>query len=189
MKSVTERLSASACRLFKKKVLALLLLLLVAASALSLLLTTANRSSERTEPYFRCDLDHDGDCDSEDQAFFDTILGSCTESESYAVQADIDKDGCITEADRGALFSFPDALPPTLEEPLTGSQPMAAGRKRTPCDLDFSGACDSSDIRIFMKALGTCRGDTGYMIIADADMDGCVTFRDQARLFVADQLK
>jgi hypothetical protein len=54
-----------------------------------------------------------------------------------------------------------------------------------PCDLDFSGNCDSIDVEIFQASLGRCRKDfrTSVDVLADVDGDGCITDIDQRLLF------
>ena len=53
-----------------------------------------------------CDLDRDGDCDTEDITLFNASLGRCSSEFRTAtdVEADANGDGCITAMDRSFLF-------------------------------------------------------------------------------------
>lgn len=51
------------------------------------------------------------------------------------------------------------------------------------CDLNGDENCDIDDHNIFTNALGKCRGEAGYLPLADGDADGCVTAQDEKYVF------
>ena len=51
-----------------------------------------------------CDIDLDGDCDSNDYGSAMRSLGGCVGRSNYRKAMDIDQDGCITEDDIQKLF-------------------------------------------------------------------------------------
>jgi hypothetical protein len=55
-----------------------------------------------------------------------------------------------------------------------------------PCDLDGDDDCDSVDLELFNRALGTCANDPNYHPAADDDGDGCVDSSDREYLFTDD---
>lgn len=55
------------------------------------------------DPWRLCDLDHSGDCDSNDQQIFDKAFGKCRGDTGYNFEADIDGDGCVVSADRDSF--------------------------------------------------------------------------------------
>jgi len=75
--------------------------------------------------------------------------------------------------------------PPTSSEPipLDSSGPPMTLQQLIPCDLNLDRKCDSSDLELYLNALGQCIGGDNYHRLADADRDGCVTEEDQESLF------
>ena len=57
-----------------------------------------------TERFAACDLDGDGDCDSNDLAIFTNALGQCDTGNNYNTVADADHDGCVSGDDEKILF-------------------------------------------------------------------------------------
>ena len=53
----------------------------------------------------KCDLNHDGKCDTLDLNLFKAAFGSCLGDSIYNPLADADGDGCVTITDHKYLFS------------------------------------------------------------------------------------
>jgi len=47
-----------------------------------------------------------------------------------------------------------------------------------PGDLDGNRVVDGADYAMFRSTLGKCNGDSGFLVTADYDNDGCVTYAD-----------
>ena len=62
-------------------------------------LNYAQQGPMRMDSRRLCDLDHDGDCDGEDQQIFDDALGTCRGDAGYNFDADVDGDGCVVSTD------------------------------------------------------------------------------------------
>ena len=58
----------------------------------------------RPDPLPVCDLDRNGTCDASDRATLAAALGVCRRDPDYHPAYDADGDGCVTLADRDALF-------------------------------------------------------------------------------------
>ncbi len=61
------------------------------------------RSTSYIVPLKLCDVDGDSDCDDNDFAMFENVLGECIGG-NYNRLADADHDGCITLEDQQQLF-------------------------------------------------------------------------------------
>jgi hypothetical protein len=116
-------------------------------------------------PYVKspADLDGDGMVDEQDLNQFISMLGTCDGSPGFATEADYDQDGCITNMDYIRWYSYYRSQ----ANPGTG-------------DIDGDGDVDSDDFQILEDALGRCVGDTGFVLTADYDGDGCITNSDYA---------
>lgn len=55
--------------------------------------------------------------------------------------------------------------------------------KQSLCDINRDSECDENDINLFQASLGSCRGDSNYNVMADSNVDGCVTEGDEKILF------
>jgi hypothetical protein len=51
------------------------------------------------------------------------------------------------------------------------------------CDINRDFKCDGVDLVLFRAALGSCQGDANYNVLADANLDGCVTPGDERVTF------
>lgn len=67
-------------------------------------LLSRNNGSQAQNLQKPCDVDSDGDCDSNDYGAAMNFLGGCVGRKSYRQSLDVDKDGCITEDDLQKLF-------------------------------------------------------------------------------------
>ena len=118
---------------------------------------------------------------------------------------DLDGDGSETDGCEPIVFDLCNEPPLHLSPPSTSTTssatlPGAAGagvpvgkraerldtartaRPFIPCDNDDDGDCDGTDYVEMAASQGTCNGDDGYNVMADADHDGCVTQEDLEQL-------
>ena len=57
-----------------------------------------------SSPFRLCDLDHDGDCDNDDETTFKNSFDKCRGSTDYNFSADFDGDGCVVTADERTFY-------------------------------------------------------------------------------------
>jgi hypothetical protein len=121
----------------------------------------------RIEGVLPCDLDGDGDADSNDRNIIIDALRAraCQGDPDFVAEADFDQDGCITLNDYREWLDCFNEL----------------GVK--PCDLDGNGVVDNLDRDVMLGAIGTCMGDDDFVAEADFDGDGCVTLNDYRSWF------
>ena len=60
----------------------------------------AHQEAMTVDVFVPCDLDRDEDCDEGDALIFSKSLGQCEEGDHYNELADVDHDGCVTDADQ-----------------------------------------------------------------------------------------
>ena len=99
-----------------------------------------------------CDLNFDKRCDAADSAIFSSTFGKCFGEADYNPRADINADGCVTEADQGILLS----------DDLDGDS-----------FLDFDDRCPNSNLSSTVVIDGC---DSG--VANPLDVNGC-TIADQ----------
>jgi hypothetical protein len=138
------------------------------------------------EEYVACDMSGDKDCDEEDFTLFKKALGNCQNRGHYISPADADLDGCVTVEDLEVLYPRRSQGLPFEKGKVGGLAPTVYPMEEWGgelCDLDNDGDCDGEDEFIFYATIGACRGESGYLIEADIDGDGCVKEGDGEGLF------
>ncbi|MCA9405801.1 MAG: hypothetical protein KC684_04640 [Candidatus Omnitrophica bacterium] len=87
----------------------------------------------------------------------------------------------LIESDEGS----PTIIYPADGEPIPifPDGPVSTLQQYIPCDLNLDEICDDDDHELFRNALNKCSGEKGYMGLADANLDGCVTPEDMEELF------